>query len=115
MELNKLFDLVWTAGNVNFQRVSVATPAGAAAAGAAAAELALLFEYSLQLDATRTCHLPGAGKLARGIATYSTGFTGHTALHCTVLCYVLLSLCCDIMHIWQKKQRGYIRRTWWNI
>lgn len=88
MELNKLFDLVWTAGNVNFQRVSVATPAGAGAA-----ELALLFEYSLQLDATRTCHLPGAGKLARGIATYSTGFTGHcTALCCAVLRAIVIVL-----------------------
>lgn len=92
MELNKLFDLVWTAGNVNFQRVSVATPAGAAAARAGAAELALLFEYTLQLDSTRTCHLPGAGKLARGIATYSTGFTGHTALHCAVLRAIVIVL-----------------------
>lgn len=90
MELNKLFDLVWTAGNVNFQRVSVATPAGA---GAAAAELALLFEYSLQLDSNRICHLPGAGKLARGIATYSTGFTGHcTALCCAVLRAIVIVL-----------------------
>lgn len=52
MELNKLFDLVWPAGNVNFQRVSVATPGGAGAA-----VLTLLFEYSLQLDSTTTCHL----------------------------------------------------------
>lgn len=109
MELNKLFDLVWTAGNVNFQRVSVATPAGAGAA-----ELALLFEYSLQLDATRICHLPGAGKLARGIATYSTGFTGHcTARHCAVLRAIVIVL--RYYAYLAEGVKGYIRRTWWNI
>lgn len=94
MELNKLFDLVWPAGNVNFQRVSVATPRGAGAA-----ELTLLFEYSLQLDSTTTCHLALANwpEALLLIQLVSLG---------TALRYVLLSLCLDIMHILQTEQKG---------